>query len=253
MIKAIFGIFILNLSLSALSNVEKTTISPMVLIKSGSFLMGSDKGDPDESPVHKVTINYDFYMGKYEVTLGEYNKCVLAGSCREPLKDKDFHYMCLDDNCPVMKVSWNDAQDYVKWLSKQTGEKYRLPTEAEREYAARAGTNTMFSSGDNNQSLNDTSWYLSNSKYRTHKVGTKKPNPWGLHDMHGNVWEWCEDSFTSYNFTPKDGSAYVGQGKKVVRGGSWDNISKALRSANRGALPANFRNYFFGFRVVKEK
>ncbi|MDF1881746.1 formylglycine-generating enzyme family protein [Sulfurimonas sp. MAG313] len=239
------------LSLQAL-NIEG---NELILIKAGEFFMGSNKGDTDERPIHKVRINYDFYLGKYEVTLGEYNQCVTSKACREPLKDEGYSFMCVDDNCPVMKISWNDAKDYVKWLSKISGKHYRLPSEAEREYATRAHTITTYSSGDTNESLKSYAWYRENSGYTTHKVGSKKPNIWGLYDMHGNVWEWCEDDFENYKKTPTDGSAYKSKSpsKKVVRGGSWFNISKSLRSANRGALAPDFRNYYFGFRIARDR
>ena len=245
----------LGLSLYMQADTSNKQNNELVLIKAGEYFMGSNKGDSDEKPIHKVRINYDFYLGKYEVTIGEYNECVADKACRPPLKDAGYHQMCTDDDCPVMKVSWDDAQDYVQWMSKKTGEHYRLPSESEREYATRVHTITTYSTGDKDESLNDYAWYQSNSDMRTHKVGTKKPNQWGLYDMYGNVWEWCEDDFAHYSKVPVDGSAYKAKvkSKKVVRGGSWDNIPKALRSANRGGLPADFRNYFFGFRIAKDK
>ncbi len=215
----------------------------MIHIKAGSFQMGSNDGGSDEKPVHTVTIAQDFYIGKYEVTLGEYRRCVEDSTCRAPLNDTGYQKMCLEDNCPVMNVSWEDAKTYTKWLSKKTNQSYRLPTEAEWEYVARAGTTTRYSFGNSDSSLGNYAWYRGNSNSKTHTVGSKQPNPWGLYDIHGNVYEWCEDWYTdSY----RSGS----HKDKVLRGGSWYVTSNSVRSANRSWGNATYRNVNVGFRLA---
>jgi len=165
----------------------------MVWIKAGSFQMGSNDGRDNEKPVHEVYVD-KFAMGQTEVTFAEYDKFAIATS-REKPKDRGWGR----DKRPVINVSWHDAVAYAKWLSEQTGHTYRLPTEAEWEYAARAGTTTPYSFGDDD-SLDDYAWYGENwNTGSTHPVGEKKPNPWGLYDVHGNVWEWCFDIYGSYS------------------------------------------------------
>jgi len=235
---------------------KDTYIQPaMIKIKSGSFMMGSDDGDSDEKPVHKVTIPNDFYIGKYEVTFKEYDKfCEDTG--RSKPKDRGWGR----GDHPVINVSWNDAKAYAKWLSKKTGKNYRLPTESEWEYVARAGTTTKYSFGNSSSDLNSYAWYDKNSydkgsshpDYGTHNVGTKQPNPWGVYDMHGNVWEWCEDWYIdNYNSTPRDGTAYNNKKDyKVLRGGSWDFNAGGLRSAYRVRGTAVGADDGSGFRLV---
>ena len=239
----------------------------MIHINKGNYIMGSNNGANDEKPPHKVTIDYDFEIGKYEVTIAEYKACVDDGGCKQPAwlekgskynihtgSDDYYKKMCLKDNCPAIGVSWNDAKAYTKWLSKKTGKNYRLPTEAEWEYVARAGTTTKWSFGDNKNSLTKYAWYTKNSNGKTHQVGTKKANPWGVYDMHGNVWEWCEDWYLdSYNSTPRNGSANQSQKNnyKVLRSGSWFNIANNTRSVNReGYYPAS-RYRDIGFRLQR--
>lgn len=222
----------------------------MVSIKAGSFMMGSDSGESYEKPVHRVTIGYDFYIGKYEVTFKEYDKF-----CEDTGRKKPDDYGWGRGDRPVINVSWNDAKAYTSWLSQKTGKTYRLPTEAEWEYVARAGTTTRYSFGDSTSSLSDYAWYYENSNHKTHKVGEKKPNPWGLYDIHGNVWEWCEDWYTdSYKNTPRDGSENDSgsQKEKVLRGASLDYNANGLRSANRFGGDPTFAYYGNGFRVLWE-
>ena len=239
----------------------------LVKIRAGSFTMGSESGKSNEKPLHKVTINYDFAIGKYEVTIGEYKKCVADGGCKnfEWLEEgnsynintgtKDYYKkMCLKDSCPAIGVSWYNAKSYTQWLSQKTGEKYRLPTEAEWEFAARAGTETKWSFGNNPNNLKQYAWYSENSNTNTHVVGTKKANPWGIYDIHGNVWEWCEDWYVgSYNLTPKDGNANVQGNKdsKVLRSGSWGESASYIRSVNRGRNIPSVRSLTYGFRLQR--
>jgi len=225
----------------------------MVHISRGTFTMGSNEGQKDEKPLHQVSIGKDFLLGKYEVTVGQYNVCVNDRGCDEPKKDKYYYEMCLEDNCPIMKVSWNNAKQYAKWISRKTGKHYRLPSESEWEYAARAGSSTKYHFSNSDANLAQYAWYSKNSGQRTHKVGQKMPNAFGLYDMHGNVWEWCEDWYAdSYNNTPRNERANAKGAKtyKVLRGGSWINTSNFFRSAFRIRNNPINRNYNNGFRLA---
>jgi formylglycine-generating enzyme required for sulfatase activity len=232
-----------------------------VRIPRGEFVMGSEKGSDDEKPPHNVTINYEFYMGKYEVTIGEWRK--VMGDIPADLKGNDLKFR-ESEYQPVVGVSWDDAKEFIKKLNaKNDGYTYRLPSEAEWEYAARAGTKTEFAFGDSlssNQANFDGNYPFGNGakgKYleKTVEVGSYQPNAWGLYDMHGNVWEWVEDVYlSSYNFRalPKDGSAYQGEGSsRVVRGGGWVSGGWILRSAYRSNDSPSSRGDNLGFRLVR--
>jgi formylglycine-generating enzyme required for sulfatase activity len=168
------------------------------LISAGDFYMGSEESG-DEKPVHKVKINNPFYLGIYPVTQREW-KAVM---------DDNPSYFKGDD-MPVEQVSWDDVQEFIKKLNEKEGtDRYRLPSEAEWEYACRVGTTSRYSFGDDESKLGDYAWYDDNSGDKTHPVGQKKPNSWGLYDMHGNVWEWVQDKWhDSYGGAPTDGSAW---------------------------------------------
>ena len=212
------------------------------IIPAGEFMMGSDEHS-SEKPVHKVTISKPFYLGTYPVTQREW-KAVMGTN---PSYFKG-------DNLPVENVSWSDVQEFVKKLNEKEGtDKYRLPSEAEWEYAARAGTTTRYSFGDDESRLGDYAWYNGNSGSKTHNVGTKKPNPRGLYDMHGNAWEWVQDKWHgNYNSAPTDGSAWEDRnGSCVDRGGSWDDSAKYCRSANRYSNVPGYRYNFLGFRLLR--
>jgi formylglycine-generating enzyme required for sulfatase activity len=215
----------------------------LVRIPPGSFMMGSTNGQADEKPVHQVTINYSFYMGKYEVTQAQWQS--VMGNNPSNFKD-------CGGNCPVEQVSWDDAQSFIQRLNGMNdGYTYRLPTEAEWEYACRAGT-----TGDYAGNLSDMAWYSENSGSKTHTVGGKQPNAWGLADMHGNVWEWCQDWYhETYHGAPTDGSAWLSGGEqkyRVLRGGSWSYDASDARSAYRryDSLDSRVDLNSFGFRVV---
>ena len=200
----------------------------MVLIKKGTFMMG-DKGEQK-----KVTIKNDFYMGKYPVTIAEYMHFI-----KDTKKDDSREWKEEQYNHPIIEISWEDATDYCKWLSAKTEENYRLPTEAEWEYSCRAGTKTKWSFGDDESELEKYAWYNKNSDRKTHEVGKKDSNPWGLYDMHGNVWEWCEDWYNDKKTT------------KVLRGGSWYFNAIDTRSSSRNWFnPAN-RISNRGFRLLR--
>jgi formylglycine-generating enzyme required for sulfatase activity len=210
-------------------------------IPAGSFQMGSDKGSSMERPVHQVAFAKGFYMGRYEVTQGQWQK--VMGNNPSYLKD-------CGENCPVDEVSFNDVQEFIKKLNAQNdGYTYHLPSEAEWEYACRAGT-----TGDYAGDLDAIGWYQKNSDNKTHPVGQKKPNAWGLYDMHGGVAEWTMDTnHYSYDGAPTDGSAWMGgtdPEERVVRGGSSYEDADSARSANRGRYSTDERNFRVGFRVV---
>lgn len=216
-----------------------------VLIPSGEFEMGSNGGDSDEVPVHEVTIKKAYYLGKYEVTQEQW--VAVMGNNPSYLKG---------DSNPVERVSWNDVQEFVKKLNAKEGtDKYRLPSEAEWEYACRAGTTTEYSFGNNESELEEYAWYIDNLEDKTNPVGQKKPNPWGLYDMYGNVWEWCQDRYHySYNGAPTDGSAWEDgrSSRRVSRGGGWDGYASDRRSANRDNGNPDIGHINLGFRLLME-
>jgi formylglycine-generating enzyme required for sulfatase activity len=228
----------------------------MAVIPSGSFDMGSpdqEKGRAsDEGPVHRVTHPKRFALGRFEVTFAEYDQCVSEGGCGHRPDDGGWGR----GNRPVIDVSWNDAQAYVKWLSGKTGKAYRLPSEAEWEYAARAGSPAAYpwggeiGSGFANCAGCGSEW----DHKQTAPVGRFAANRFGLHDTVSNVWEWVEDCWNvSYGGAPADGSAWrTGDcGRRVVRGGSWGNYPVNGRSAKREWDVTGRRVNLLGFRVAR--
>ncbi|MHC1599294.1 MAG: formylglycine-generating enzyme family protein [Candidatus Methanospirareceae archaeon] len=220
-----------------------------VLIPAGEFKMGSpsDEGDrySNEGPVHHVTIEKAFYLGRYEVTQEEW---------QEVMGNNPSYFE--GDNLPVEMVSWDDVQEFIKKLNKKEGtDKYRLPSEAEWEYACRAGTTTRYSFGDSESKLGDYAWYDGNSGSKTHPVGKKKPNSYGLYDMHGNVWERVQDKYHSdYDSAPTDGSAWESRdgAYRVFRGGCWNFLARCCRSSARSYYGPSDRYYRVGFRLLEE-
>ena len=216
----------------------------MVVIPAGSFDMGSNDGDANEKPVHRVTLAKSFALGKTEVTQGQW-KAIMG--------DNPSKFASCGDNCPVEMVSWKDAQAFIQKLNDKAGKQYRLPSEAEWEYACRAGGSHRYCGGDNPDSV---SWYgglatpAGNSGKTTNPVATKQANAFGLHDMSGNVWEWVEDSYhDNYTGAPTDGSAWQGEGSlHVPRGGSWSFLQRA---AKRGGSESTYRFGTIGFRLAK--
>jgi formylglycine-generating enzyme required for sulfatase activity len=216
------------------------------LIPAGKFQMGSEgpNADEDENPVHPVRISQAFYLGTTEVTQ-EHWKAIM-GKDNNP---SDFK----GDDLPVETVSWNDTQKFVRQLNaKEGGGKYRLPTEAEWAYAARAGTTTAYSFGDDASELGKYAWYDGNSGGKTHPVGQLKANGWGLHDMHGNVWEWCQDGDGEFGNTepPPNPIGPLTGSLRVNRGGSWYFSASFCRSAFRNWYSPAYRDYALGFRVA---
>lgn len=263
----------------------------MVPIPGGRFLMGSPQDDPDrkadEGPIHSVELS-PFWMGKHEITWDEFELFVYPEMSTEttsrlasaqidgvtqptpPFVDMSFGMG--KKGYPAVNMTHYAALSYCKWLTALTGDFYRLPTEAEWEYASRAGTNTPYSFGDDPELLDEYAWYFENSDGAYQKVGTKKANPWGLHDMHGNVAEWTLDEYLPA-YQGEEGEVQKDPWMKprklyphVVRGGSWDDDPEDLRSAARRASHPNWKQRdpqipksnwwmtdasFLGFRVVR--
>jgi formylglycine-generating enzyme required for sulfatase activity len=247
----------------------------MVLIPAGSFMMGSPESETGrlahEGPQHEVTLAKPFAVSKFEVTWDEWDACAKYHGCPQDIPDSAWGHR----KRPVINVTWEQVQQYVTWLSKMTGKRYRLLTEAEWEYAARAGTNTAYSWGDEigegnaNCSGCGSQW----EDVQTAPVGSFAANPFGLHDMHGNVWEWVEDCYQSnYNGAPTDGSARISPDctNHVVRGGSWVawqvprngrsapggswvwvQVPQPARSASRERYAKNNLRSFIGFRLAR--
>ena len=220
------------------------TCPEMVEIPQGSFSMGSNEGEADEKPVHNVTIAKPFAIGKTEVTQEQW---------RALMGDNPSYFETCLDTCPVEQVSWEDAQAYIKKLNVKTGKHYRLPTEAEWEYACRAGNQQEYCGNDN---ADHVSWNNNNSgnifSKGPHAAASKKANAFGLFDMSGNVWEWVEDSYhESYEGAPVDGSAWTNGGMRVLRGGSWGYDPKFARATARSKFSENYRYFSYGFRVAQ--
>ncbi|MFL0797295.1 MAG: SUMF1/EgtB/PvdO family nonheme iron enzyme [Cellvibrionaceae bacterium] len=237
------------------AGVVKEIEAQMVSIPGGSFMMGSNEGDSDEKPVHRVQIS-PFKMGKYEITWAQYQPCIDEGAC--PYNDGDDEGWG-KGNRPMINVSWNNiTQHYIPWLNRKTGKRFRLPTEAEWEYAARAGSTSKYSWGNSIDCSKARYGYYSNEcgkQKSTDPVGSFAPNVFGLYDMHGNVWEWVQDCYhDSYSGAPSDGSAWKSgeSAKRVLRGGSWADTPAGLRSAYRYGGDAGNRNDYYGFRLVQD-
>ena len=219
----------------------------MVWINPGTFQMGSSQGDSYERPVHKVTIRQGFYLGKYEVTQAQW----------EAVMGNNPSYFKGCGDCPVERVSWEDAQAFIRKLNEMEGEnRYRLPSEAEWEYAARAGSGTRYSWG-NEIGNNRANCRGCGSRWDNKKpapVGSFPANAWGLHDMHGNVWEWVQDCWNgNYEGAPADGSAWESGdcGRRVNRGGSWVSEPRVLRAADRSWGTTGSRDSSVGFRIAR--
>ena len=248
----------------------------MIRVPRGRFLMGSPPGEAggsnDERPQHEVSFAREFAVGRFPVTFAQW-AAALADSAVDHVP-KDYGWGV--GNRPVIDVSWDDAQKYIGWLSERSGKPYRLPTESEWEYVARAGTTSPFWCGSTISSVqaNFDARYAYGDirpgeyRKRTVPVDTFQPNPWGLYQVHGNVWEWCQDSWVDgYHDGPRDGTAREpaetvrsrsffslpdGVHVRVVRGGSWKTLPKDLRSARRSSFPQNYRGNSIGFRVARQ-
>ena len=241
-----------NASTSSLSSDGNTISIPvkngitidMVKVEAGIFMMGatSEKLNPynDEKPVHEVTLTNDYYMGKYEVTQALWQS--VMGSNPSYFKG---------DNLPVEKVSWDDCQEFISKLNSITGRKFRLPTEAEWEYAARGGKKSRDYQYSGSSKVSNVAWYRDNGKQKTHPVGTKRSNELGLYDMTGNVWEWCQDWYGSYVTSSQTNPTGVNSGSyRVRRGGGWFNVAWGCRSSFRDGSAPGGRYNGLGLRLV---
>jgi formylglycine-generating enzyme required for sulfatase activity len=253
-------------SVTAAETYINTLDMKFVYVQAGSFIMGSPRneaGREEDETRHWVHISQGFYISATEVTQGQWKQIMGSNPSAYPE---------LGDNGPVDQVSWYDCQEFIDRLNrKENTSTYRLPTEAEWEYACRAGSTTAFSSGDITEiscnlieHLDAVAWYCGNSGFRPHPVGTRQPNAWGIYDMHGNVHEWCEDrcdwqnAWTrrvlvitdSYRNNITDPLSRSGE-RRVFRGGSWNQSSQYARSADRGCFLPGFKRTDIGFRVVK--
>ena len=256
------------------ADLEDNVSMEFVPISTGEFMMGSEEGEMDETPVHKVTIPIPFWMAKTEVTMQQYEQFKQVNHKPEPNEIE----MPKGANYPVCWISWNDARDFCKWLTKKErrrgrlpeGYEYVLPTEAQWEYACRAGT-----TGDFSGNIDQMAWVNKNSGGKTNPVAKKKPNAWGLYDMHGNVWEWCDDIwYANYLNAPEDGCqrgdapneyrvdrSLWGQeteriyrlynsNYRVIRGGGWAYSVEACRSSNRYYHTPDYTLSSIGFRPI---
>ena len=218
----------------------------MVLIPAGEFLMGSPDSDKGafkwEKPQHRVRITKPFYLGKYLVTQEQWE--AVMGSNPSQFKGP---------KNPVEMVSWDDCQQFLGKLNAKSaagGGKFRLPSEAQWEYACRAGSTTRYCFGDDESKLGEYAWYYKNTGVETHPVGEKKPNGWGLYDMHGNVWEWCQDWYEDCKESPVDDPTGAATGSlRVFRGGGWAGPARGCRSAYRSAYVPGYRLSVLGLRV----
>ena len=212
----------------------------MVKVDAGTFTMGSTSGYGDETPVHKVTLADSYYMGKTEVTQSLWK--AVMGSNPSSFKG---------DRKPVENVSWNDCQTFIKKLNQATGKNFRLPTEAEWEFAARGGNNSKHYQYSGSNNIDDVAWYTDNSSSTTHDVATKSPNELGLYDMSGNVWEWCQDWYGNYSSPAQTNPASPSSGScRVSRGGGWCIVAGYCRSSSRNFNTPVNRFDGLGFRLV---
>jgi len=225
----------------------------LAIIPPGSFIMGNDGRHKNERPAHKVTIDKAFAIGLFEVSFDEWQACFDEGACGTEMPS-DHNWG--KGNRPIINVTWLESKAYLKWLSEKTGKTYRLPSESEWEYAARAGTQSEFWWGDDvgqeKANCRDCGPTIS---HQSQPVDSFKPNPWGLYNVHGNVWEWVEDCWNpTHEGAPSDASARL-EGdcrQRVMRSGSWYYFSKNIRSPWRFKNDGRVKSYGIGFRVLRE-
>lgn len=284
-IKVLFFIFLTFFSTASLSSKlmalsAHSTIQQLakefIKVKPGQFFMGSNKGRDNEQPEHSVKITQAYELAKYEVTQALWLE-VMGKTVADQLeifrkaigKPNHTNLRGVGDDNPIYLVSWNETQVFLSRIN--AIDKiyfYRLPSEAEWEYAAKAGTNTLYSFGNDVTKLHEYAWYLENGEFLTHPVGLKKPNPWGFHDMHGNVYEWVQDQADDYSrwtFTQQidprgpnateDNHKQVKDGDngpdRIMKGGSWGNPAHSSHSSRRTMNRPNSRSRALGFRLVR--
>ena len=227
-------------------DVIKKLREEMIHVPAGEFIMGAVPNDAsaqnDEKPRHRVKISNAFFIGVTEVTQAQFEAVMGINPSRFKGADR-----------PVENVTWNEAVEFCRRLSMKFNEIYRLPTEAEWEYACRAGTESVYFWG--NAFNEDFTWYRTNSDGQTHQVGQKKPNTWGLKDITGNVWEWCYDLYSEdyySNCTESDPRGAIRGERRVYRGGSWINSASMHRASDRLSITPGTRDDNIGFRIVRE-
>lgn len=212
--------------------------------------------------VHIKSETFDFHISKYQVTIKAYLAFCNETKNHYPewMDEKSAYHLekgdndlyedqNFDDNAPIIGVSWEDAKAYCTWLSSQMNKELRLPSEAEWQYACRANTTSPYSCEESK--LNEYAWYYENALGEAHEVGSKKPNPWGLYDMHGNVWEWCEDTWSeSYGEGLNSSAHQSSDERRVLRGGSWFDLKENASSTARHKYPLDFAYIDVGFRVI---
>ena len=234
------------------ANFTETTLSlnlDMIYVEGGTFTMGCTREQgydcfADEKPAHQVTLS-SFFIGKYEVTQAQWK--AVMGNLPDNNSDKNF----TGDNFPVENVSWNDTQEFIRKLNAATGKTYRLPTEAEWEFAARGGNKSKGFRYSGGNTLDDVAWYVSNSDKRAHPVGAKLPNELGIYDMSGNVYEWCQDWYGEYSSNAQKNPKGASSGTiRVLRCGSWRYLAQFCRVSRRGYSPPDTRTDGSGFRLV---
>ena len=240
--KQLLSIFLM--SVLAVGQLYAQTKPTMIAIAGGSFTMGGTESD--EKPSHTVTVS-SFSMGKYEITVAEYKAfCTAAGRTMPDAPGWGWN-----DKHPMVNVNFNDANAYCNWLSETTGQNYRLPTEAEWEYAARGGNKSSGYTYSGGSDPEEVGWSSDNAGGQTQAVGRKKPNELGLYDMSGNVWEWCKDLNGAYTAEAQTNPRGPSSGThRVLRGGSWYSAAAYCRVAYRYYISPEYRYYNDGFRVV---
>lgn len=217
----------------------------MIFVQGETFKMGSNFGIEDELPIHNVRVD-DFYIGKYEVTQREWRQIMDQDTSRR--------YFGGFDSLPVERVSWYNVQEFIVKLNQKTGLKYRLPTEAEWEFAARGGNSSKGYKYSGSNSDTNVAWKVGNSHARSHPVGRKAPNELGIYDMTGNIFEWCSDWYspTWYQISPKENPVGPAAGMhKVIRGGSWFFDNAGLRTCDRASANPGYRYGYIGFRLCR--
>jgi formylglycine-generating enzyme required for sulfatase activity len=215
----------------------------MIFVQGGTFTMGSNDGESDEKPIHSVTLS-DFYIGKTEVTQKQW---------RDVMGNNPSYYTNCD-NCPVEQVSWDDIQDFLQKLNQKTDKSYRLPTEAEWEYAAKGCNKSKGYTFSGSNSLGDVAWFNDNSGSKTHPVAQLQPNELGVYDMSGNVWEWCSDWYGDYvGYAQTNPKGPASGSSRVLRGGGWGGTLQFCRAASRNRINPDYRDSPVGFRLVSPK
>ncbi len=259
----------LLLDLGSGVRIELVSVKPDAFMRGGN-LPPQANWEVDERPEHRVTRTRGYHLGKYEVTRGQFAAFVKAKAYKTDAEREGNSWgrgtngewsavagltwqtpnFPQTDEHPVICVSWNDAKAFCDWASKKTGRGVRLPTEAEWEFACRAGTKTGWSFGDDEGRVSDYAWTYQNGEFQTHPVGQKKPNPWGFFDLHGNVCEWCQDWAGPYGAEAVDPAGPSSGTHRLLRGGRWDANPYFSRSSTRGMDAPSARNTYSGFRIA---